>query len=170
MCLHIAASLWTTLLNRVIKTPQDVQILQEDIDKLPDSEKKPLMEFNADKCDVLQISNKRKNHEASYSIHCHTLTLTMKAKYIGFILTPNMSWNAHIDMTTRKANSTLAFLRRNLYSCPRSNKETLYMCLVRPQLEYAFTVWDPHTKSNQSNGDGPTQICHICIWILPQTG
>jgi len=59
-----------------------------------------------------------------------------------------MSWNAHFAMTTRKANNTLAFLRRNLHSWPRSTKETCYKSLVRPQLEYASTVWDPHTKSN----------------------
>jgi len=106
------------------------------------------MEFNADKCEVLRISNKRKNHEASYNIHNHTLTLTKKAKYLGSIQTPNMSWNAHIAMTTRKANNTLALLRRNLHSCPRSTKETCYKSLVRPQLEYTSTVWDPHTKSN----------------------
>jgi len=49
------------------------------------------MEFNADKCEVLRISNKRKNHEASYTTHGHTLILTKKAKYLGSILTPNMS-------------------------------------------------------------------------------
>ena len=106
------------------------------------------MKFNADKCEVLRISNKRKNHEASYTIYGHILTLTKKAKYLGALLTPNMSWNAHIEMTTRKANNTLAFLRRNLHSCPRATKETCYKSLVRPQLEYASTVWDSHTKSN----------------------
>ena len=89
------------------------------------------MKFNVDKCEVLRISNKRKKHEAPYTINDHTLTLTKKAKSLGFILTPNKSWNAPIDMATRKAINTLAFLMRNLYSCPRSTKETCYKFLVR---------------------------------------
>jgi len=64
---------------------------QKELDKLQDWEKKWIMEFNADKCEVLRISNKRKNHEASYTTHGHTLILTKKAKYLGSILTPNMS-------------------------------------------------------------------------------
>jgi len=36
------------------------------------------MEFNADWCEVLRFSNNRKNHEASYTIHGHILTLTKK--------------------------------------------------------------------------------------------
>jgi len=51
-------------------------------------------------------------------------------------------------MTTRKANNTLTFLKRNLHACPRATKETCYKSLVKPQLEYAFMVWGPHTKSN----------------------
>ena len=43
-----------------------------------------------------------------------------------------------------KANRTLGFLRRNLFSCPQDVKEAAYKTLVRPILEYGSTVWDPH--------------------------
>ena len=43
-----------------------------------------------------------------------------------------------------KANRTLGFLRRNLFSCLQDVKETAYKTLVRPILEYGSTVWDPH--------------------------
>ena len=51
---------------------------------------------------------------------------------------------------TKKANNTTAFLRRNLASCPVDVKSTCYKTLVRPQLEYAATVWDPWTQTNIS--------------------
>ena len=44
---------------------------------------------------------------------------------------------------TSKANRTLGFLRRNLFSCPQDVKEAAYS-MVRPILEYGSTVWDPH--------------------------
>ena len=49
---------------------------------------------------------------------------------------------------TQKANQTTAFLRRNLSSCPKDVKAKCYKSIVRPQLEYALTVWDPVSKSN----------------------
>ena len=85
-----------------------------------------MMEFNASKCEVIRISNKRKNIDASYSIHNETLQQTKKAKYLGAVLTPNMTWNAPVDTVTQKANNTLAFLRRNLGSCPGAIKEASY--------------------------------------------
>ena len=48
-----------------------------------------------------------------------------------------------------KANRTLGFLRRKLYSCPPDVKEAAYKGLVRPVLEYGSSVWDPHTLGLQ---------------------
>ena len=42
-----------------------------------------------------------------------------------------------------KANRTLGFLRRNLYSCPQEVKEAAYKGLVRPALDYGSSVWVP---------------------------
>jgi hypothetical protein len=43
-----------------------------------------------------------------------------------------------------KVSKTLGFLRRNLGRCTTKTKATAYTTLVRPVLEYAFPVWDPH--------------------------
>jgi len=43
-----------------------------------------------------------------------------------------------------KANFTVGFLRRNLRRCPAKLKKPAYISLVRPTLEYAAPVWDPH--------------------------
>ena len=59
-----------------------------------------------------------------------------------------------MDTMTKKANNTTAFLRRNLSSCPQHIKETCYKTFVRPQLEYAATVWDPHTDINIAKLEG----------------
>ena len=42
-----------------------------------------------------------------------------------------------------KANRTLGFLKRNLYSCPQEVKEAAYKGLVHPVLDYGSSVWDP---------------------------
>ena len=50
----------------------------------------------------------------------------------------------------RKLTTPLLSLRRNLSSCPRQIRATCYKSLVRPQLEYASTVWD-HTNKTHIN-------------------
>ena len=60
----------------------------------------------------------------------------------------NLSWNQHVDNITKKGNQTLAFLRRNINMCGPSAKEQAYKTFVRPTLEYASTIWDPHTARN----------------------
>ena len=57
-----------------------------------------------------------------------------------------MVWSEHVKNVSAKANRTLAFLRRNLKAAPVSLKAKAHKALIRPQLEYACTVWDPHTQ------------------------
>ena len=48
----------------------------------------------------------------------------------------------------KKANSTRALLARNIYRCCRKVKQMAYAAYIRPTVEYASPVWDPHTKRN----------------------
>ena len=106
------------------------------------------MSFNPDKCEVLRITNKCNKIMANYYIHDQQLQIVDNAKYLGLTISKNLSWNNHVNNITKKANSTLAFLRRNIQNCPQRTKTQAYNTFVRPSLEYASTVWDPHTQAN----------------------
>ena len=60
--------------------------------------------------------------------------------YLGLQLSSNLSWDHHITTISKKANQILAFLRRNLGSCPVKIKEQAYFTLVRPHLEYVLVL------------------------------
>ena len=64
-------------------------------------------------------------------------------KYLGVTITNDLRCDTHVSNICTKANWTLGFLRRNLYSCPQEVKEAAYKGLVRPVLEYSGSVWDP---------------------------
>ena len=64
-------------------------------------------------------------------------------KYLGITITSDLRWDTHVSNVCTKANRTLGFLRRNLYSCPQEVKEAAYKGLVRPVLDYGSSVWDP---------------------------
>ena len=46
-----------------------------------------------------------------------------------------------------KANQQLSFVRRNIRT--RSSSKKLYNTLVRPHIEYAATVWNPHISKQK---------------------
>ena len=106
------------------------------------------MSFNPNKCQVLRITRKRNPIIHNYTLHDRILDCPDTAKYLGVHLSKDLSWNCHINAITKKANSTSAFLQRNISPCPRQTKVLCYKALVRPIVEYACTVWDPHTQKN----------------------
>ena len=59
----------------------------------------------------------------------------------------NLSWNTHISKISKKANQTLGFLKHNIKIHHEDLKATAYKTVVRPQLEYASSVWSPHTDT-----------------------
>ena len=102
------------------------------------------------KCNMMQLTNKRINKiEASYTLEGTVVENVDSIKYLGVTITNVLKWNTHINNICTKANRTLGFLRRNLFSCPQDVKEAAYKGLVRPVLEYGSSVWDPHTKCLQ---------------------
>ena len=62
----------------------------------------------------------------------------------------NLNWNTHVDRIALNANRSLGFVKRNLKTkSPKLKvREMAYQTLVRPQLEYASAIWEPHTNEN----------------------
>ena len=106
------------------------------------------MEFHPQKCQLIRITNKKKQHQYNYTIHGHQLEQVESAKYLGVNIHQHLSWNTHIDSITKKGNNTVGFLQRNLHHLPQEVRKQCYETLVRPSLEYASSVWDPHTQRN----------------------
>ena len=83
-----------------------------------------------------------------YTLHGEILESVDCVRYLGVSISKDLSWNTHISQITSKANRTLDFVKRNVRTKNQSIKEIAYKTLVRPQAEYASTVWSPYTKQN----------------------
>ena len=71
------------------------------------------------------------------------------AKYLGITISSNITWNAHINNITLKAQKLLGFLRRNLQIKNEHTKSMTHKSLVSSNLEYYSTI-SPHTKKQKS--------------------
>ena len=124
---------------REVKDEEDTMKLQRDIDRLGSWARIWGMRFQTVKCNMMQLTRKRtKKIHASYTLEGTDLGNVESIKYLGVTITNGLRWNV-----CTKANRTLGFLRRNLYSCPQEVKEAAYKGLVRPVLNYGSSVWDP---------------------------
>ena len=70
--------------------------------------------------------------------------------YLGVEISNDLKWSRHIDKTVKKANKSLGFIRRNVKTNNTKTKTLAYQSLVRPILEYACQVWDPHLEGEIS--------------------
>ena len=103
-----------------IKDEEDTMKLQSDIDRLGCWARKWGMRFQLVKCNMMQLTRKQiKKIHASYTLEGTDLENVESIKYLGVIITSDLRWNTHVSNVYTKANRTLGFLRRNLYSCPR---------------------------------------------------
>ena len=106
------------------------------------------MKFHPQKCEVLSVTRRRSPTNYRYTLHGIQLTRVKTAKYLGVTISSDLRWSHHVNNITAKANRTLGFLRRNLQVRNQRLKTTAYKSLVRPQVEYASSVWDPHTATD----------------------
>ena len=94
------------------------------------------------------VTNKSFPITFQYKLYDHLLAHVSEAKYLGLILDKNLNFNKHIDITCKKANASLAFIRHNTYFCSCNVKIDAYKTYVLPIMEYAAFVWSPQILRN----------------------
>ena len=106
------------------------------------------MTLHPHKCSIMHISIKRNTVYAKYIINGFPLNCVSGVKYPGVSISSKMSWSDHIDDICTKARKSLGFIRRNLRNCLQYLRNQAYASLVRPILEYACCVLDPHQRKH----------------------
>lgn len=137
------------LLYRPISQPNDFLAMQEDVSKVEEWSIANYLSLNPIKCKCMIISRKTSplQPESALTLNGHILAQVDVYKYLGILLSKDLSWSPHVDVTCSKARKVLGLLYRRFYKF--SNLDTirqLYTSLVRPHLEYACHVWSPYTS------------------------
>ena len=77
------------------------------------------MRFQPVKCNMVQLAKMLTDKiQASNTTEGIVLENAESIKYLGVTVTNDLKWNTHNSNICTKANRTLGFLRRNLFSCP----------------------------------------------------
>lgn len=112
------------------------------------------MSLNTSKCAKMTITRKKQVHNYTYKINGAAISHVNEYKYLGVVFSSNLSWSSHIGHLVSKASKRLWLLRNRLKHCTTKTKLTAYTALVRPLLEYADVLWDPHTQVDINHIEG----------------
>ena len=85
-----------------------------------------------------------------YQLCGEVLQKVSDAKYLGILISSDLSWDKHISDVARRANYTLGLIRRNLRHCPRDAKTTAYFSLVRSTMDYCSAIWYPYLEKDKT--------------------
>ena len=99
-----------TKIFRKVRSGQDSQVLQEDLDSLVRWSEKWQMSFNQDKCKCLHIG--RSNGKSDYAIQNAVLNTTATEKDIGVTIQADLKVSEQCSIAARKGNQLIDGISR----------------------------------------------------------
>lgn len=107
------------------------------------------MEINTKKSAVMSFHRCRDPLSFDYTLNNEKLTRVNKFKDLGVIFCSSLSPVEHIAFVSSRASSLLGFVCRSSRDFNSSaSLIALYKTLVRPVMEYASVLWNPHLKTH----------------------
>ena len=70
-------------------------------------------------------------------------------KYLGVMLSHDLTWSPHIEKVATNANKKLGFIKGNLKGSKEKLKKLAYITLLRYGLQYVSVIWDPHLAKDK---------------------
>lgn len=134
-------------LYKEIKSPEDSNSLQRDLDSLQEWSNTWLLKFHPNKCKIMTVSNK-KSINRTYHLYDSTgkeveLEKSEGEKDIGVFVDDHLTFSRHIQQQANKANSIMGLIRRTYSYLDEQSFRYLFQALVRSHLEYAEEIWSP---------------------------
>ena len=133
---------------RCIRSPADYTVLQSDITAITISiESEGHLKLHADKSCCMFVSRKRIHSTTPPPLYIREDSQLQQVdwvKYLGVILTSDLTWTEHITRICFKARKLTGLLYRRFYHCDPQLMLRLYKAFIRPHFECVPQVWDQH--------------------------
>ena len=131
-------------LYRVIRSPEDCQLLQNDINLISTWCSVNRLPLNIQKCKKMTVTRKRNPYVYNYRIAENDLPDCESVRDLGVTVDSTLSFTLHLDEVVQSALRSLGFIMRTAAKFNDSDcLVTLFNSLVRSKLEYASIIWSP---------------------------
>ena len=140
---------------REIKSNNDCDILQKDIDALYTWSKNNKMSFHPDKCKALSLYDFRPDFvkippfpKQHYMINNTDIDFSECKRDLGDLVNSNLRWEDHHIKILNKTHQMLGFTKRTCHFISNTRKRrSLYLSLVRSNFEHGSIIWRPVTET-----------------------
>ena len=130
--------------SRTMNCLADHSVFQSNLDNLCALGQQNLMEFNVKKFKLMHITNRKTPIHSDLHLNNNILELTSELRNLGLVTVCDLSWSTHIDKISNTDNKILGLIKRICKGFQDvSTLRTLYLALVRSQLECCSVVWSP---------------------------
>lgn len=132
----------------VINNRFDTEKLQGAIDKFNDWCAVNGLQINHGKCKIITFHKKQKSRAIlhDYMMNGQIIDRVAEIRDLGVIMDQQLNFKSHIEFIKKKAEAALGFVRRQCRTkFSTDTSKLMYTALVRSNLEFANTVWIPHT-------------------------
>jgi hypothetical protein len=125
-----------------VETVEGCQRFQIDLDRLNEWLLVNRFDLNAGKCKAISFRRNLRAVQFDYLIGGSALGRVEEIKNLGVLFDLKMTFLSHIKAVISESSRMLDFIKRvwREFSDPYTY-EVLYVSLVRPNLEYAASVW-----------------------------
>ena len=135
---------------KLFNTSNNHKLLQSDLDNLFSWSSKWQLSISLSKSNVLYVG--KKNPKLEYYLGNHLLeNLGSSCKDLGVHISSNLDSSVHCENIVSRASRISGLIHRSFVSNDRNLKVQAFKTYVRPILEYASVVWNPHLLSDINN-------------------
>jgi hypothetical protein len=138
-----------TKMYREIRSINDTDIFQNDLDMLSDWSDKWLLQFHPNKCSIMKFG-KGHNNSGSYTLKANNKTITLSTsnqeKDIGVTFDTELNFEEHIHLKINTACKMSNIIRRSYRFLDIKTFIPLYKAMVRSHFDYASSIWYPLKK------------------------
>ena len=135
-----------TKLFRTVKSIDDCNILQNDLDTLSQWTNEWLLSFNVDKCKVMYIG--KNNRKLEYTMRTENenkiVIETREEKDLGVLITHDLKHEKQVIAASQIAMTVLRSVKRAFVRFDIETFSIIYTTYIRPHLEYCIQAWAPY--------------------------
>ena len=138
----------TTLLTAASDTHETTSILNRDLARIAAWAKKFKVTFNSDKTKEIIFSKQVMNNSLPLIFDGHIADRCGKHKHLGITLTPDLSWDVHINNIIKQVNLKLSMI----YSVRQLSRQTLdvmFKMHIRSCIDYCIQVFGNSINETQ---------------------
>nr|VZH94453.1 unnamed protein product [Spirometra erinaceieuropaei] len=125
----------------VIRTADDEEHLQENLNRLQQWSKACLLPFNEKKCNILRVGRARSPNHIAYCLNGIPLQEVDSQKDLGVWITTSLKPSLHCTKIAKSAMSVLYLVKRAFSAFEEDCFAKVFRTFVRPQLEFAIQAW-----------------------------